>query len=201
MFTKFCPDIHGPATTPGALYLFLLICFPPFLSLLRVLKSSPSAVTSLGTTEESSWGTWPPSQSILTSNEDQWAMSVHSVGLLNELLACWVLKTRLIPLTPLGSCCSSISSMSSLFQPQGLCTVCFLFLVSSFPRYLHDSLTFKKKCSCHILTAYHTTGADLAFFALSNLILTVSPWSRHIILHLLRTRSGRDWVAGSHPLC
>lgn len=57
MFTKFCPDIHGLATTQSVLYLFLLIFFPPFLSLFRVLKSSPPAVINLGTTEESSWGT------------------------------------------------------------------------------------------------------------------------------------------------
>ena len=45
--------------SPRALFTIpqISVSFPPFLSLFRVLKSSPPAVINIGTTEESSWGT------------------------------------------------------------------------------------------------------------------------------------------------
>ena len=65
-----------PPPEVSYIYFFLFSFLLYFLY--SVLKSSPPAVINLGTTEESSWGTWPPSQNILTSNEDQWAVSVQT---------------------------------------------------------------------------------------------------------------------------
>lgn len=112
---KFCPDIHGLATTPSVLYLFLLIFFPPF-----PFSVQSSEIISISCHKSRNhWnifmGNLPTQQNILTSNEDQWAVSVQTQEALEWAPGMLGLKDKIhSTFTLLGSCCSSISSMFSL---------------------------------------------------------------------------------------